>query len=369
MDRAAGVADQVSRLATASQGVFDSCLLPNGCLVVAPAHHPAYPSQARGDLFCYPGREVGFAIAGMEALGRAVRQPLLRWIWERADGFQDSGILFEDYQVNGVRRGREWQPDQAGTLLWALCRAPDSWDQLEATVVHKLASGLVGLWDGRAFRARYRDLWGERFADPAVGSQLTYSLAACAAGLWLAAEVYGIQAWRAAAGEMANRVADAWRPQLSVFLRRFGRLGSDSNVDASLLALVWPFSVVDDVNHMHSMVDAVQARLLSEHGVFRYVYDVYDGEVGVLGEDLCQGAGAWPALTFLLAIALVRLGDRDQALQLFQVGMAAADANGYLPEQVFPRGDPRVGVKPRLWSHMLFALAADELGLLPRRAS
>ncbi|HEU5425162.1 MAG TPA: hypothetical protein VFU72_16590 [Nitrolancea sp.] len=359
--------DDVARVATSSLKVFDACLLPNGCLVAAPSHHPAYPARARGALFCWPGRELGFAITGMEALGQAVRQPLLSWLWDRADSFQETGLLFEDYHVNGIRRGREWQPDQAGTLLWALCRAPDSWDRLEAAVVRKLATALVGLWDGNDFRARYRDIWQERYADPAYGTHFPYSLAAAAAGLWLAAEVHGIQAWRVAAGQMAGRAADGWNARLGQFMRRFGRSGNDSNVDASLLGLIWPFSVVDDADRLHAIVESVEARLLSEIGVFRYVYDSYDGEVDAFGEDLRQGAGAWPLLTFWLAIAHSRLGDQARALQTFQIGLEAVDQDGFLPEQIFPPGDARVGVKPRLWSHMLFALAAEELGLLARR--
>jgi len=359
--------EEVVRLAAASHKVFDACLLPNGCLVSAPSHHPAYPARARPDLHTWPGREAGFAVAGMEALGRAARQPLLGWIWDRADGFQETGLIFEDYHPNGVRRGREWQPDQAGTLLWELCRSPDPWDRLEAAVVRKLAGGLIGQWDGTGFRLRYRDVWQERFADPVYRSNFTYSLAACAAGLWLAAEVYGMQAWRTAAGQMAARVADAWNARLGQYARRFGRSGNDSNVDASLLGLIWPFSVIDDEDRLHAIVDGVEARLLSEIGVYRYVYDVYDGEVDEWGTELQQGAGAWPVLTFWLAIAHSRLGDRTRALQTFQIGLESVDAEGFFPEQVFPPGDPRVGVKPRLWSHTMFALAADELGLLAWR--
>ncbi|MBX6343219.1 MAG: hypothetical protein IRY97_12225, partial [Thermomicrobiaceae bacterium] len=139
---------EVARLVDVTLRVYDACALPNGCLVAAPSHLPIYPRQAKSYLYCWPGRDSGFAIAGMEALGRDPRPPLLEWLWERAEGFQETGLIFEEYHPNGPRRGPEWQPDQAGTLLWALCRAPRRDLPREAEVVAKLAEGLVAMWDG-----------------------------------------------------------------------------------------------------------------------------------------------------------------------------------------------------------------------------
>lgn len=357
--------DAVARMIAAAVRVYQDCLLPNGCLVAAPSHHAYYPRQAKSYLYCWPGRDLGFSVAGMEALGHDVRAPLLDWIWERAEDFQASGLIYEEYHPNGPRRGAEWQPDQAGTLLWVLCRSPRPDHEREAAVVRRAAQGLVAAWDGANFRWRYRDLWERRFASPQHGSHFTYTLAACAKGLSLAADVYQVEEWRVAAEQMVERLAGAFDPALGWFRRRFGPIGNDPNPDASLAGLVWPFDVLPERDRLIGMVRTIEQRLLGEQGVYRYEYDSYDGEVEVAGAELRQGAGAWPLLTFWLAIAQNRLGDHEAALRTFRIGLAAADENGHLPEQVFPPGDPRVGVKPLLWSHMMFVLAAEELGLLP----
>jgi GH15 family glucan-1,4-alpha-glucosidase len=356
---------EVTRLVDASMRVFDDCLLPNGCLVAAPSHAPYYPRQAKSYLYCWPGRDLGFALAGIEALGRDARDPLLAWILDRAEGFRDTGLIFEEYHPNGPRRGPEWQPDQAGTLLWALCRRPRPADSLERQVVELAASGLVARWTGAGFDRRYRDLWERRFASPAHGSNLTYTLAACAAGLRMAGTVYRRDAWIIAAESMATQVRQSVDPQLGRYLRRFGMPARDVNIDASLMALAWPFDIVPDDDALAATITAIESDLVTELGVQRYIFDGYDGEVEEVGAELRQGAGAWPLLTFWLAIVLHRRGRRADALRLLRIGMESADADGYLPEQRFAPGDSRVGVKPLLWSHMTFILALAEQNMLP----
>ena len=358
--------ERIRRLITTSIEVYEACLLPNGCLVAAPAHLPIYPPQAKSYFYCWPGRDLGFAIAGMETLGYLVREPLLDWIWKRAEGFQHTGLIFEDYHPNGPRRGPEWQPDQAGTLLWALCRAPRD-DERERAVVSRLAEGLVTMWDGTNFRQRYRDLWERRFASPRHDSCFPYTLAACAKGLSLAAERLNVNQWHLTAREMRARLEGTWDAKLTYFPRRSGLIGTDERVDGSLLGLAWPFDVVDETARIRSTVDAIRAQLLDERGVRRYLYDGYDSEVEPVGAEIRQGGGSWPLLTFWLAIALAQFGAEEEARAAFDLGVTAADLDGYFPEQVFPPGDRRVGVKPLLWSHMMFVLAADALGLLPPR--
>jgi GH15 family glucan-1,4-alpha-glucosidase len=83
--------------------------------------------------------------------------------------------------------------------------------------------------------------------------------------------------------------------------------------------------------------------------------------------ELRQGAGAWPLLTFWLAIVQSRLGNRERALEIYQLGVENIAPDGYIPEQLFPAGDSRVGVRPLLWSHMMFVLATLELDMQPHR--
>ena len=160
------LADTIARLVDTSKQVFEECLLPNGCLVAAPSHMPYFPSSAKSYLYCWPGRDLGFSLAGIELLGFDARDAVLRWILERAEGFQATGLIYEEYHPNGPRRGPEWQPDQAGTLLWALNRAPRQHNELEREVVRRCSDGLCDHWSGSTFDRRYRDLWERRFASP-----------------------------------------------------------------------------------------------------------------------------------------------------------------------------------------------------------
>ncbi|HVX29544.1 MAG TPA: glycoside hydrolase family 15 protein [Nitrolancea sp.] len=358
---------RINDLIALSESVYDACLLPNGCLVAAPSHLPIYPASAKSYLYCWPGRDLGFALVAMEALGREVREPLLRWIWERAEEFQSTGLIYEEYHPNGPRRGPEWQPDQAGTLLWALCRAPRTDDVVEVNVVRVLADGLANMWDGKLFVLRHRDLWERRFASPRHGSNFSYTLAATAKGLRLAGEVYNNALWRRCADEMTAQLELGWNDRAGHYLRRFGPVGDDPVIDASLIGLAWPFDVLPADERVQATITAIETRLLSELGVYRYLFDGSDGDVERVGAELRQGAGAWPLLTFWLAIVRQRLGDATRAQEIYRIGLDNIEPDGYIPEQVFPAEDGRIGVRPLLWSHMMFVLATLELGLLQER--
>ena len=358
--------ERVAQLIEISATVYDACLLPNGCLVAAPSHLDVYPSSAKSYLYCWPGRDLGFALVAMETLGRDVRRPLLSWIWDRAEDFQQTGLIYEEYHPNGPRRGVEWQPDQAGALLWALCRQPNRADVTESNVVHKLGDGLASMWDGTQFVVRHRDLWERRFASPRHHTNFAYTLAATATGLQLAAQTYGVDLWDRCALEMTAQLDESWSNAAGHYLRRFGPVGSDANIDASLIGLAWPFDVGNN-KRVRATVAQVEGQLLSSLGLYRYLFDGYDGEVERIGAELRQGAGAWPLLTFWLAIVLSRLGSRERALEIYQLGVKNIPPDGYIPEQVFPEGDVRVGVRPLLWSHMMFVLATQELEILANR--
>ena len=75
-----------------------------------------------------------------------------------------------------------------------------------------------------------------------------------------------------------------------------------------------------------------------------------------------MGAGAWPLLTFWMSIVQNKMGNRERAGKYFWLAVNQIRDDLLIPEQVFPEGDPRVGVKPLLWSHMMFVHAAKELG-------
>ena len=77
-----------------------------------------------------------------------------------------------------------------------------------------------------------------------------------------------------------------------------------------------------------------------------------------------MGAGTWPLLTFWLSIVCNKMGDRKKAEKYFWLILDQLDDDLLIPEQIFPKNDPRIGIKPLLWSHAMFIHAAVELGYI-----
>jgi isomaltose glucohydrolase len=141
-------------------------------------------------------------------------------------------------------------------------------------------------------------------------------------------------------------------------------LGTDA-VDGSLPAAVVPFGLVSD----HDPV---------AEGTLRAVADQLDVDGGVhrFRADVFYGGGQWLLLSALLGWNLAARGDRSGALRLLRWVAAHATVDGQLPEQVTDHllhpetrqeWVDRWGTvaDPLLWSHGMYLILADELGLLP----
>jgi GH15 family glucan-1,4-alpha-glucosidase len=137
-----------------------------------------------------------------------------------------------------------------------------------------------------------------------------------------------------------------------------------TEVDASLLAAVAPFAVVSD-EVAASTVAAIEAQLVRDRGVYRYLQDTF------------YGGGRWPLLAGFLGLAFLRLGRREDAKQQLQWIASTATPELELPEQVSdlllaPQYQDewvqRWGTvaSPLLWSHAMFLILADELGAIER---
>lgn len=135
-------------------------------------------------------------------------------------------------------------------------------------------------------------------------------------------------------------------------------------VDASLPACVVPFGLVDvDDSVAAATLDAVARDLDVSRGVHRY------------GADVFYGGGQWPILSALLGWNRVAAGDTEAGWRYLRWIAATATPEGELPEQVpdhllSPTHRPgwieRWGTvaTPLLWSHGMYLILADELGLL-----
>ena len=360
---------KIEKLVNKTKEIFHDCLLPNGCLVAAPTHMSYYPSQAESYLYCWPGRDLGFSVTADLHIGIDVFEDVLTWIWERAEDYQTSlakwkeGLLFGSYHPNGRIRKTHFQPDQTGTLLWAIYEysKKHKLSSLARKIIKQSTKGLLEVWTDDQFKIFTEDPWEERIAHPRFKNNLTYSLAACAAGLERANKLIPDNKAKNVAKQMKLLIENnAYDKKAGYFLRRFGgTVSGDKNIDASLLGLVWPFEIikVDDPRIVNT-IKAIETKITDERGVYRYQFDEYEGEVEDAGLHYKMGAGAWPLLTFWMSIVQKKMGNRKKAEKYFWLVLDQLGDDLLLPEQIFPKGDPRIGVKPLLWSHAMFIHAA-----------
>ncbi|MDQ6883333.1 MAG: glycoside hydrolase family 15 protein [Candidatus Dormibacteraeota bacterium] len=136
-----------------------------------------------------------------------------------------------------------------------------------------------------------------------------------------------------------------------------------SAVDGSLTACVVPFGLIGTKDPIAlATIAAVANELDVNGGVHRYHADVY------------YGGGQWLLLSALLGWNLAVRGDTKGALKSLRWMAAQANAEGDLPEQVpthllHPASRQewvdRWGTvaTPLLWSHGMYLILADELGL------
>jgi GH15 family glucan-1,4-alpha-glucosidase len=137
-------------------------------------------------------------------------------------------------------------------------------------------------------------------------------------------------------------------------------LGTDA-VDGSLLACLAPFDVVGDAVARATLA-RVEEDLVVDNGVFRY------------RDDTFYGGGRWPVLAGFLGLTRLRLDRPEAALAALGWMASTATGQGELPEQVsgpllhperFDEWRQRWGpvATPLLWSHGMYLVLADELGL------
>lgn len=138
----------------------------------------------------------------------------------------------------------------------------------------------------------------------------------------------------------------------------------NSAVDGSLPACIVPFGLIaPDSELAEATLKAVAHDLDVDGGVHRFTADVF------------YGGGQWILLAALLGWNLAARGDTDGALRHLRWIAAQTNADGDLPEQVdhhllHPEtkaewvarwGDV---ASPLLWSHGMYLILADELGLI-----
>lgn len=254
----------------------------------------------------------------------------------------------------------DFQTDGYGMWLWAVVthagrhqRPLDRW----LPAIRLAVDYLCAFWDRPCY-----DWWEEHVEHRHVAT-----LGAIAGGLSCVAGSGRLDPDRTA--RIRHLIADI-RALVAASGTADGRLtkwlGSDA-VDGSLPACIVPFGLVAlDSPVAAATLAAVQRDLDVEGGVHRYRADVF------------YGGGQWLLLSALLGWNLAARGDASSAWRHLRWIAAHAGADNQLPEQVAEHllhpehrsaWVDRWGevATPLLWSHGMYLILADELGLLDPR--
>jgi len=353
---------KIQKIIERSKEIIRDASLDNGAIVAGNSDMEYYPHQAKDYRYVWP-RDSAYICVSASMVGiNDIQEPFYKWLLDRPEDFRKESLLYANYSPNGRKRVYQFQPDQAGAVLWSIHdfyknRPSDCMKQ--ELLIRRLADGLAHQWKGSYFFKNTVDLWeeGHRRTSTKMENNHTYSLAACARGLKLANEMINNAEWEKAANEIIERINGAYDKKRKRFLRNHGKI-SDPNIDSSLLGLAYPFEIVKaDDPRMINTADAIEKHLVEEGGVHRYQFDYYDGE-GTAEE----GGGAWPILNFWLSIYFSLRGDRKKAEKYFDWVVDRIEDDLLIPEQIFL--DFRKGIKPLVWSHSMFIIASRHLGYI-----
>ena len=352
----------IKRLLGVTRTLIKDCALDNGGIVAANSAKAYYPPNAKNYFYVWP-RDAAFACIAADELGiRDVQENFFAWCVNRAEGFAQSGLFYEKYYPNGLKALSNFQPDQTGSVLFALWHHYRN-DLKKASTYHDVirmgADGICSVWEKNHFTQITNDLWEERLCFPDLRENFSYSLAACIKGLQCAHAIIPTRKWMTTANEMKRRLD---RHFLGYFIRSYGKI-PDKRIDASIIGLVYPYDVYEANDpRILSSIKEIEERLIINGGVHRYENDEYDGWM-LEQRHRNKGAGAWPLLNFWLSIYYAIQGDREKAERYYTWVLERMIGRDHLPEQIFENAI-QVSVSPLLWSHTMFALASKHLGFM-----
>jgi len=388
---------RIKELIKVSEQVIADGSLENGAIVAANSDKAFYPASVQDYRYVWV-RDAAYVCMAADLLGlKDIPEKFFDWCLNRAEGFKETHLFCNAYHVNGtihgtlvppakvrvpasvsercmdvIHSGTQFQPDQSGSLLIAIAHHVEHFN-LRASrfgkLIEKTTSGICRSWRGDAFVLPCYDLWEERCVLPADRGFHTYSLAVCIAGLRAAIKLSGKKrTWAQPEKQMSAALAEAYSRSEELILRTYRASKSaqrsttrreDLQPDTSLLGLVWPSGILDPLDEkMKATVEKItEANTVSGGGLLRYPGDVYCGGVRN-GWVTLTGAGAWPLLSFWMAIYYCLCGNRGNAEKHFNWPLDKID--NVLPEQIF-KSKSKASVTPLLWSHAMFIIAANFL--------
>lgn len=255
----------------------------------------------------------------------------------------------------------DFQTDGYGTWLWSLvAHAQRHGGDLNRWLpgIEVAVDFLAAFWDLACY-----DWWEEHVEHRHIST-----VGAVAGGLRDIAESGVLDAERADRARAASQgAATLALNQGAVDGHLVKWLGTDA-VDGSLPSCIVPFRLAEPGSEIAvGTLSRVAADLDVDGGVHRFRADVF------------YGGGQWLLLSALLGWNLAVAGNREAAMRHLHWIAAHANATGELPEQVpdhllhpETRAEwiERWGevATPLLWSHGMYLILADELGLLEGRS-
>ncbi len=388
----------IKELIRVSRNVIADGSLENGAIVAANSDKGIYPSTTQDYRYVWV-RDAAYVCMSADLLGlKDIPERFFDWCLNRAEGFKETGLFYNAYNVNGTIHGTlippneprvprrvrdryihlihhatQFQPDQGGSLLIAVAHhlkhfAVDV--SKFKKLIEKTASGISHSWKNSMFILPYYDLWEERCILPGQRRWHTYSLAMCIAGLRAAIALLGIKKnWLQTEKEMSNIFSEAYSCSTNSIRRTYskGRIAKCSEIrkedflpDTSLLGFVYPAGILNpmDKKMMKTVDKIIEKNTIGSGGLLRYPGDIYCGGVQK-GWVILTGAGAWPLLNFWMSIYYSLSNDKKKADKHFNWPLNRIDK--YIPEQIF-KNKAQPSISPLIWSHAMLVIAAKFLG-------
>jgi GH15 family glucan-1,4-alpha-glucosidase len=174
----------------------------NFCSTLRTKNH--YPKEAKNYFYVWP-RDASFTCIAADILKLDIHEKIFDWLEKRAEGWNETGLFYEKYCPNGLQSLNRFQPDQTGTVLFAV------WHHIKTRKANKLkykkliiksAQGICDIWDKDHFALITNDLWEEMLCFPDLKENFMYSLAACIKGLGCANELFPNEKYDRTAKEM-----------------------------------------------------------------------------------------------------------------------------------------------------------------------
>ncbi|HEX2131223.1 MAG TPA: glycoside hydrolase family 15 protein [Actinophytocola sp.] len=228
-----------------------------------------------------------------------------------------------------------------------LAASTDAWDLQRA-----LLDFLEGSWD-----APDNSLWEVR----GPRRQFTHSKVMAWAGVnraVYAVERHGLQGpvdrWRALGQQIHDEVcARGYDADRGTFTQFYG----SSGLDAALLLIPRVGFLPWDDERVVGTVEAVRRELCEDGLVMRYRMETDGGVDGLPGEE-----GAFLACSFWLVDALLGMGRKREAHELFERLLSLRNDVGLLSEEYDTRARRQVGNTPQAFSHIGLVNSARYLG-------